>query len=286
MNKRLISAGVFGSFLMLGSAGPAAAAYVIQTVIDPTGNNFINLLGINANGRIVGFDNNNPAQGFRLTLPNTYVSENFPGSTSSMVTGIANSGESSGIYVDAGNNTHGYTKIGATYTTVDNPTSTVFNQALGVNNAGTSVGYYAPTQAGNAGQVAWSHSGNAFTNINALLPSNFNSQAVGIDNPGNIVGFFQPTSTTSIGFLDNGGVITQLDPFGSSFTQALGINDSGEIVGTYVDGVGNQHGYIDNNGTFTTFDPPGSTNTTINGVNNLGQFVGFYTDANDAVIGF
>ena len=279
MNKALISAALLAALMVFVSARSAAAAYVVQTVIDPTGNNFINLLGINTAGTIVGFDNNNPPQGFRLTLPGSFTAENFPASTSSMVTGISNSGESSGIYVDAAGNTHGYTKTGATFTTVDDPASAVFNQALGVNNAGTAVGYFAPTQLGTTGQSAWSHTGSSFTNINSLLPSNFNSQAVGINNSGNIVGFYQPTSLTSTGFLDTSGVITPIDPLGSTFTQALGINDEGEIVGFYVDGGGIQHGYVDNNGTFTTFDPAGSTNTTINGINNLGQIVGTYDDA-------
>ena len=95
-----------------------------------------------------------------------------------------------------------------------------------------------------------------------------------------------PTATTSIGFLDQGGVISTIDPFGSTFTQALGINDLGEIVGFYTDANGVQHGYVDSNGIFTSFDPSGSTNTTINGLNDLGQIVGFYTDGNDNVIGF
>jgi uncharacterized membrane protein len=95
-----------------------------------------------------------------------------------------------------------------------------------------------------------------------------------------------PTLTTSIGFLDQGGTITTIDPFGSTFTQALGINNLGEVVGFYDDGMGVQHGYIDVGGLFTSFDPTGSVNTTINGLNDLGQIVGFYTDANDNVIGF
>ncbi len=202
-----------------------------------------------------------------------------------MVTAINGLGDTAGIYTNSMGNTHGFTKIGTTFTTVDNPSSTVFNQALGINNARSTVGYYAPTQAGTTGQIAYSQSGGAFTNVNGLLPPNVNSQAVGINNAGNIVGFYQPTSLTSVGFLDKGGVITTIDPFGSLFTQALGINTADEIVGFYIDAMGAQHGYIDI-GMFTSFDPAGSVNTTINGVNDLGQIVGFYTDASDNVVGF
>jgi hypothetical protein len=107
--------------------------------------------------------------------------------------------------------------------------------------------------------------------INAQLAPNFNSQGVGInsDSTPEIVGFYQPDAglTTSFGFLDVGGVLTEIDPFGSTFTQALGVNDEGEIVGSYVDADGAQHGYIDNGGVLTSFDPPGSASTTINGIN-------------------
>lgn len=270
---------------------PAAhAAYNLTFVTDPTGNNFINLLGINDSGVIGGFDN---SSGFTLTLPNNFTNQNFPGSTSSMVTGINAAGDTSGIYMDAASNTHGYTDIGGTFKTVDDPASAVFNQALGINNSDETVGYYAPTQAGTTNQIAYSQKGGVFTDINTLINTqlgitNVNSQAVGINSTATpwIVGFYQPTSTTSLGFLDEDGTITTLDPFGSTVTQALGVNDLGEIVGFYTDANGDQHGYIDNGGLFTSFDPPGSASTTINGLNDKGDIVGFYTTQNDSVVGF
>jgi hypothetical protein len=286
MKIHLLTPVMLGGALLAAAAGPAAASYSVQTVTDPTGTNFINLLGINDSGTIGGFDNAATAQGFTLTLPNNFTAQNFPGSTSSMVTAINNNGDTAGIYTDAAGNTHGYTDIHGVFSTVDNHASAVFNQALGINNADTTVGYYAPTQAGNFGQIAYSQSHGGFTNINALLPANVNSQAVGINDHGAIVGFFQPTSLTSIGFFDKNGTFTQIDPFGSTFTQALGVNNLGEIVGFYTDANSVQHGYIDNNGVFSTFDPAGSVSTTINGVNNHGQIVGFYTNNNDQVVGF
>jgi hypothetical protein len=287
MTRHLPVAALLAASLLLGVTRPAAAlSFNVQDVIDPTGNNFINLLGINNSGTIAGFDNNAPAQGFTLTLPSNFTTENFPGAVSSMVTGINSLGDTTGIYTDAAGNTHGFVNVGGTFTTVDNPASTVFNQSLGINTARTTVGYFAPTQAGTTGQVAYSQSHGAFTNINALLPSNANSQAVGINDLGRIVGFYQPTSLTSIGFLDVGGVISTIDPFSSLFTQALGINAAGDIVGFYVDGLGVQHGYVDEDGTFISFDPAGSTNTTINGINDLGQIVGFFSDPNGNTVGF
>lgn len=263
----------------------AAPSYTVQNVQFPTDPTFTQLLGINNAGTIAGFHGAVTSQGFTLTQPNTFTSQNFPGSAMSMVTAINGAGNTAGIYQDAGGTTHGYTDIGGTFKTVDQP-GTVFNQALGIS-ATTTVGYSALDKAGQVGQSAYRQSGGVFTNINALLPAtNQNSQAVGINNAGNVVGFYLPTATTSIGFLDIGGAISTIDPLGSTFTQALGISNTGEIVGFYTDATGVQHGYTDIGGIFASFDPAGSVNTTINGVNDLGQLVGFFTDANDDVIGF
>jgi hypothetical protein len=275
------------ALILFASTGTAVAgpAYMVQTVQNPTDPTFTQLLGINNAGTIAGFHGAVTAQGFTLTLPNTFTPQNFPGSVTSMVTAINGAGSTAGIYVDISGTTHGYTDIGGTFVTVDQP-GTVFNQALGINDGNTTVGYSsAADPAGMTGQTAYSQSGGVFKNINPLLPANDNSQAVGINNADNIVGFYMPSPTTSIGFLDMGGMISTLDPFGSTFTQALGISNSGEVVGFYTDASG-QHGYTDIGGHFTSFDPTGSVNTTINGVNDLGQIVGFYTDANANVIGF
>jgi hypothetical protein len=276
---------------------PAAhAGYAVTDVTDPTGTNFINVLGINSSLTIAGFDNLAVNQSLTAVPPYgpsnfTTVVPSFPGVTvtSSMATGINAAGDLSGIYVDSAGNTHGYTDIGGAFKTVDNPLSTVFNQALGINNSDETVGYYAPTQVGTTNQIAYSQQGGVFIDINHLLPTNVNSQAVGInsDSTTSIVGFYQPTSITSLGFLDVGGTISTIDPFSSTFTQALGVNDLGEIVGFYVDPItGVQHGYIDNGGVFTSFDPPDSASTTINGLNDKGDIVGFFTDNNDHVLGF
>lgn len=46
----------------------------------PTDLGFIQLLGISNAGAIAGLHGATSAQGFTLTLPNSYTSRNFPGS--------------------------------------------------------------------------------------------------------------------------------------------------------------------------------------------------------------
>jgi hypothetical protein len=279
------------------TTGPAlAVSFTLQNIIDPLNPTFTQALGINDTSTIVGYGNAAIFNGFQLVLPATFTRQNVPGADGgTQVVGISGAGTTVGFSITMGV-TNGFAQNGGTFTTVDQP-STAFNQLLGINKSGTTAAGYSSTMADGATlQKAYSVAGGpsftspVFTNIDALLVAKFgpnsNSQATGVNDAGNVVGFYLPTMATSVGFLDQGGTITQIDPFGSTFTQALGINNSGEIVGFEVDAMGVQHGYVDIGGVFQAFDPPGSVNTTINGVNNLGQIVGFFTDANDNTIGF
>jgi hypothetical protein len=289
----LISILAFGCIALPSFA--ASASYNVQTISFP-GDNFTQLLGINDAGVIVGFHGATVNQGFTLTPPAAFTDLNVPNSAQTQVVGISGNvlGKTSnvGFYVDAAGATHGFVNVDnfvVHFFTVDQP-GTAFNQVLGISaNAAHIAGYSSTDPTGATLQQAYIGTGgllaNTFTSINGLLPANQNSQATGINNAGNAVGFYLPTADTSIGFLDMGGTISTIDPFGSTFTQALGINEAGEIVGFYVDGNGVQHGYTDMNGVFASFDPAGSANTTINGVNSAGQLVGFAT-IDDNVVGF
>ena len=282
----------FAAAALAWGAQPAQAGYATQDIIDPLNTTFTQALGINNASTIVGYGNAVTFNGFELVLPASFTRQNVAGADGgTQVTGISGSGTTVGFSITGGV-TNGFAQTGGTFTTVDQP-GTAFNQLLGINQSGTTaVGYSSTDATGATLQKALTVSGGpsfasqTFTDINALLPANFNSQATGVNDTGAAAGFYLPTPTTSVGFLDQAGMITPIDPFGSTFTQALGINDKGEIVGFETDGMGVQHGYVDIGGVFSVFDPPGSVNTTINGVNDLGQIVGFFTDNNDSVIGF
>lgn len=205
------------------------------------------------------------------------------------VTGIDAAGDTVGFYVTnpAVGTTSGFTRsAGGTYATVNQP-GFVFNQLLGINQAGSEIAGYSSTDpAGMTGQQAFSLKGGVFMNIYTLLPANFNSQATGVNNSGTVVGFYQPTSTTFTGFEDIGGLIRSISVPGSVSTQALGINDLGEIVGDYTLANGNMFGFLDNSGIFSTLDPFGSAAVTANGINDEGKIVGFYINGAGSTIGF
>jgi len=302
--------GALAAIALASAAIPAhAVTYSVTNIIDPANLTFTQVLGINdAGNSVVGYGNATDFNGFQLSLPtNTFARENFPNPTPppptlfTQVFGIDTAGDTVGFYVTnpAVGTTSGFAKPAAGAFVPVNQPGTAFNQLLGINLAGTTAaGYSSIDPAGMVNQKALTVSDGptfaspGFTSIDALLVAkfgpNFNSQATGVNNAGTVVGFYLPTATTSVGFQDVGGMITNIDPFSSTFTQALGIDNNGdEIVGFEVDPVtGFQHGYVDINGVPSIFDPPGSVSTTINGVNDLGQIVGFFTDANDNTIGF
>ena len=264
-------------------------------------------MGINGSDTIVGYGETGATpnfDGFVLTLPSTFTRENFPNPSPppstlfTQVVGIDAAGDTVGFYVTnpaLGTTSGFYKPAGGSFTTVNQPGS-VFNQLLGINQAGNEIAGYSsftdPT--GGTGQEAFSliRSTGTYTNINSLLVTkfgpNFNSQATGVNNSGTVVGFYQPTSSTFNGFEDKGGVISSVTaPFsGVVSTQALGINDLGEIVGDYTLANGNMFGFLDNGGVFTTLDPFGSTAVTANGINDKGKIVGFYVNGAGNTIGF
>jgi hypothetical protein len=269
-----------------------AVTYTFQDIIDPVNPTFTQALGINDAGTIVGYGNATIFNGFQLVLPAGFTRLNVLGADGgTQVIGITGNGATTvGFSITAGV-TNGFAHTGSTFTTVDQP-GTAFNQLLGINPSGTTAAGYSSTDpAGATLQKALTVSGGpsfaspAFTDINALLPANFNSQATGVNDSGEVVGFFQNAMGDFSAFTDIGGAINSFQFPGSASTQALGLNNLGEIVGDYVDAGGVMHGFLDNAGMFTTLDPTGSTATTINGINNQGTVVGFYVNAAGNTIG-
>ena len=289
-----LASGTLTALALAWSVGPAhAVTYTFQDIIDPVNPTFTQALGINDAGTIVGYGNMSIFNGLQLTMPANFTRLNVPGADGgTQVFGITANGLTTDGFSVTGGLTNGFVHTNTTFTTVDQP-GTAFNQLLGINASGTTAAGYSSTDpAGMINQHALTVSGGpsftspTFTDINALLPANFNSQATGVNNSGEVVGFYQyNTAGDFSAFMDVGGTITSLLFPGSLSTQALGVNNLGEIVGDYLDAGGVMHGFLDNLGAFTPLDPTGSTATTINGINDQGTIVGFYLNAAGNTIG-
>jgi hypothetical protein len=184
---------------------------------------------------------------------------------------------------------------------VDNNDPT-FNQALGINGAGTIAGYFGSGAAGfpNKGYTVVPPYGQAnFTNEN--FPNSLQTQVTGINNNGTTVGFWSNSNLgvgldSNFGFVDRAGTFTNVNnpKTGTTspvFNQLLGINNSNIAVGFYVDAAGNtSHGYTYNVGAMTFSanidDPNGIGKTTATAINNAGTIAGFYTASNGVTHGF
>jgi hypothetical protein len=175
--------------------------------------------------------------------------------------------------------------------TAENFPGSAQTQVTGINNVGTTVGFYAFTNGVTTPNffalVDTTSTGftpvadpNTPTNVastNQLLGVNDNNVAVGfyIDGNGNAQAYSY--NIASMAF----NPITLPAPDDALMTTATGINNTGEISGFFVNSVsGTTEGFLDNGGTFTLFEAPGSNSTMFLGINNQGQAVGVYQDSN------
>ena len=185
-----------------------------------------------------------------------------------------------------------------TFQTFDNPGDPAFNQLLGIDDAGTIVGYFGDGMfLPNKGySFAPPYSPGSYTNEN--FPGSVQTQVVGINNipSPTTVGFWIDGNGNNFGFVDQGGTFTAVNnpnvpAMGPTTTQLLGVNDSNIAVGFYLDAMGNAQGFEYNISAkiFTSITLPGSFNavmTTVTGINDAGELSGFYMDAGGTTHGF
>jgi autotransporter passenger strand-loop-strand repeat protein/probable HAF family extracellular repeat protein len=163
-------------------------------------------------------------------------------------TGINDSGEVAGDYIDSSGVVHGFLYSGGTYTTIDDPLATSGTLAWGINGSGEVVGTFISGGNGTlSGASGFLDSKGVYTTI--FDSSGVSTLAFGINDAGQIVRDYVDSSGGLHGFLYSDGTYTTIeDPLGDTNSQggtlAFGIDDSGDIVGTYSDSSGLDHGFI------------------------------------------
>jgi PEP-CTERM motif len=190
----------------------------------------------------------------------------------------------------------GYTTVPPSYNTSftnENFPNSVQTQVTGINNIGTTVGFWSDTNLGSGdNNFGFTDVGGTFTNvnkpgtgvgpaINQLLGVNDDNIAVGfyVDGAGATHGYTYNIATTT--FSDNID-----DPHGVGTTTAAAINNTGEIAGFYTDTMTKAVlGFVDNGGAFSTIDVPGSMSTVLLGLNDNGFAVGDYIDGGGVMHG-
>jgi hypothetical protein len=197
----------------------------------------------------------------------------------------------------AGHPNQGYTVVppyGQANFNSENFPGSVQTQVTGINNIGTTVGFWSNSNLGVGmdSNFGFTNVNGTFTSVNnpntATVPPVFN-QLLGVNNSNIAVGFYTDAGGITHGYTYTIATNTFSanidDPNAVGNTTAAGINNAGEIAGFYTDAAGVFHGFVDNNGTFTTIDPTGSMGTMLLGLNDNGLAVGTYTDANGVMHG-
>lgn len=179
------------------------------------------------------------------------------------------------------------------FTTLDNPSNTSFNQITGVDELGQVVGNY--------GNGSKSDPSNGYTSLSPYTtfkiidyPSAISTTLTSINSGGKIfAGYFVDNANdyTTWGFIRNHGIWSQYKDFGTprghnSINELLGINDAGIAVGFYVNSSGDDVPYELAINHFTNFKPPGFVSATATGINQRGDVTGSETLASKATEGW
>lgn len=231
---------------------PAQAGYVFQDIINTNDVTFNQELGINNAGTVAGYF----GSGMQVGHPNKGYTTTPP-----------------------------YTSF-----TNENFPGSLQTQVTGINNIGTTVGFWSNTNLGTGdANFGFTDVGGSFTNVNDPLVGSTPSinQLLGVNDHNIAVGFYMDAAGNSHGYTYNIGTpaFTPVDDPSATSTTAAAINNAGEVAGFATIG-GVIEGFVDNAGSFTPIDVPGSMSTMLLGLNNNGFAVGTYFDAGGVMHGF
>lgn len=224
--------------------------------------------GQSYNFEIVKYPANNPADQFTQLLGINDALQ---------IAGYHNVNQNSGFTLELPNG----------FTTENYPNS-MMTQVIGINNTGTTVGFYVDN---NNVTHGFSDTNGKFATVD--YPGTSFNQLLGQNDMGQAAGYYSlslDNSTPDFPYVydeKSGGVFQVISiPAAVQGAQATGVNNTQQICGFYIDSNGTNHGFLLNFGQLTTLDPQGSIFAQALGLNNKGQVVGQYMDAGNNTHGF
>jgi len=264
------------------------------TEFDVTGLQGTEVSGINSSGQIIG----NAQNLYRSRFNYAYLRNANGGivllyvpsdAVTTVASGINDSGEITGFYVDGDSSYHGFLRgAGGRYTTFDEPNAIVegFDEGTlprAINADGMVVGEYFDSL-GVLHGFTRDQSGNyvSFDAPSAGSCYECGTQPTAMNSSGQVAGSYLDNSYKAHGFFrDAAGNITDFDVPGALDTYVSSIGDNGEILGMWQSGSG-WFGYVrDASGTITSFD-----NIFPQGLNSAGAMTGYYADSTGREHGF
>ena len=218
------------------------------------------------------------AEGATPAPPNfKFTTMNVPGSISTQLFGINNSGSIVGDYADSAGIWHGVLISGGKNKTIDHPSAVVGTFLYSINSTGTIAGFY---QDGVGGYHGFTYKAGVFTAIN---PAGSTLTTVyGVNDSGVVTGSYVDGSNVRHGFYGSPTKgYTILDVPGSTSTLGYGINKAGNLTLVWQDSSGLRHGSLYTVATkkFLTLNVPGSTETPLREIDTAGDIVTLYVDA-------
>lgn len=217
----------------------------------------------------------------------TYTAIDYPGASTTDLSGINASGVMVGTYTDSANTSHGFTFDGDTFTAIDYP-GAISTTAISINSRGDVAGFF--LDAANRWHGFVLSDGVFFEqNYPGAATGTF---TLGIGANGTLVGEFktgQAFGQLGFAWILRRGQYTQLTPPDCSDGAppqpvqafATSVNPRGDVVGRLIDLAGRQCAWkLNKDGTYRTIQFPGASVTNARGINSVGEVVGVYRLAN------
>lgn len=236
--------------------------------------------GINAVGEIVGsYTDATGTWGF-LWADGNITTIRVPGSVTTEAWGINPQGDIVGRYRVAGNaRTFGFLLSDGVFTDISVP-GHLHTLPIKISPSGDIVGCFHDTNF-LLDMRGYVQRGNRVQSFQ-LLPSTMHNGVT--PGAGVVAGISFESGTLVHAYVLDGGVYTQFDAPGASFTQAWDVNPRGTVVG-YFNPV-TSHGFTRDAQGLRVIDVPGANWTRIFGISPQGDLVGSYADAGNVVHGF
>lgn len=278
-------------------ATAAAVKYHFTTIDDPADPNFNELLGLNNEGKLVGFYGSGAAydrnRGYVVRRPygqSNFKSQNYPHSVQMQIAAINNKGALGGWYSDSNGDRFGCMLLEGVWYSYQYPGAPKTTKLFALNDSFLGVGYYA-TSSGRKRAFELDVTNGNFTVFTP--PHAVDAEATGIDGRGDVAGWLTTASGKNVGWLWRQGYYTEYSFPKSTQTVFLGITLHDAIVGSYVDKGGSTHGFLlteplrPAKTLWQSIDVPNAANSTVvTGVNVHRDLVGYYVDEQHNTHGF
>lgn len=256
--------------LGLAQPGKTPQSPYLWTTIDQTGAGWNAAIGINSEGRVVGYAQTGTVYHSFEYRDGNSINIDIPGKEMTHAWGINARGDVVGCAHNYGQPCRGFLVSNGQYTPIQ-PDGATESWAYGINPRGDIVGYYLDA---NKFQHGFLFSQGVYTTIDVPLARSTRPQ--GINSRGQIAGAYTDAAKINHGFVYSDGVFTTIDLPGGA-VQYLTINPQGDLAGIF-NNPAVTHGFVIRGDSVTVIEFPGAKWTHIHGMNAAGEIVGMYGD--------